>query len=131
MPKLPPVFELVDPLRKKRSTGSNDVCIESGEFGNELILDSSNSLFAGDDMIESEVMRLDITSGEAGWRWAWFVSGTRRFEDEGGRDVRLDSWRLRSGMRGGVDRGAILERYVGMHRLLSQVVCSTIQSCKF
>lgn len=53
-------------MRKKRSRGSNDVCVEFGELGREVMLDSSNSLFAGDEMIESDVIRLDITSGDAG-----------------------------------------------------------------
>lgn len=91
MPKLPPVFELVEPVRKKRSSGSNDVCIASGELGSELMFDSSNNLFAGDNMTESDVMRLDITSGEAGCRWTWLVSGTRRFDDDVGREMHLDS----------------------------------------
>ena len=53
------------------------------------MLDSSNSLLAGDDIIDREVMRLDITSGVAGSTCMRFVSGTRRFEDELGAEMRL------------------------------------------
>ena len=53
------------------------------------MLDSSNSLLAGDDIIDRDVMRLDITSGVAGSMCTRFVSGTRRFEDELGAEMRL------------------------------------------
>ena len=55
------------------------------------MLDSSNSLFAGDDIIDKDVMRLEITSGVAGSRWTRFEGGssTRRFEDELGVEMRL------------------------------------------
>lgn len=91
MPKLPPLLLLKpdDPVRKKRSRGlTKFVCNAFGEFKGEM-LDSSKSLLAGDDIIDRDVMRLDITSGVAGSMCTRFVSGTRRFEDELGAEMRL------------------------------------------
>lgn len=84
-----------------------------GELGKECAAPlSSNSRFAGEDMIDSEVIRLEMTSGEAGWTCTRFPSGGRSFNDGGGSDPRrpsyLPSYLVRSGMGGGVEGGAIL-----------------------
>ncbi len=75
MPKLPPWLALVEELTRKRlSIGLKEVCAASGELGRDPPLDCSKSRFAGDEMIESDVMRLDMTSGDAGVMWMRFGS---------------------------------------------------------
>mgnify|MGYP001581064488 FL=1 len=84
-----------------------------GELGKECATPgSSNSRFAGEDMIDSEVIRLEMTSGEAGWTCTRFPSVARSFNEGGGSDPLrpsyLPSYLVRSGMGGGVEGGAIL-----------------------
>lgn len=110
MPKLPP---WLDSFWSKRSIGSKVVCVAYGELGKECATPgSSNSRFAGEEMIDSEVIRLEMTSGEAGWTCTRFPSAARSFNDGGGSDPLrpsyLPSYLVRSGMGGGVEGGAIL-----------------------
>lgn len=84
-----------------------------GELGRECATPgSSNSRFAGEEMIDSDVIRLEMTSGEAGWTCTRFPSAARSFNDGGGRDPLrpsyFPSYLVRSGMGGGVEGGAIL-----------------------
>lgn len=54
-------------------------------------------------------MRLDITSGDAGWRCTRLASEARWWEEVAGNETRLESYRVRSGIAGGVAGGAISE----------------------
>lgn len=82
MPKLPPRLR-PDPLCISRSIGSKVVCEAYGELGSDCAV-SSNSRFAGDEMTDSDVIRLEMTSGDAGWRWTRFGSGARWLEKGAG-----------------------------------------------
>lgn len=103
-----------------------------GELGKECAAPlSSNRRFAGEDMIDSEVIRLEMTSGEAGWTCTRFPSGARSFNDGGGSDPLrpsyLPSYLVRSGMGGGVEGGAILASW--WHGTGRFVWASTVSLC--
>ena len=67
MPKLPPVESPCCVCAPKFAKFVlNVVFVAAGDAGVELLPEFSKSWFAGDDMIDRDVIKDEITSGEAG-----------------------------------------------------------------
>jgi hypothetical protein len=88
--------------------GSNVVCDANDEFGKECV-PCSNKWFAGSEMIDKEVMRFEMTSGDAGAMEMRLMSGTFDRGAAAGMGTLFVSCGLtRAGIGGGVDGGAIV-----------------------
>lgn len=78
--------------------------VDAGEAGDECDAEVSNSWFAGEDMIESEVISDEMTSGEAGCMCTRFDA----FAEGPCKDFLRECCRVRLGIGGGVEKPSMM-----------------------